>query len=65
MDIVGLTNLLSDLGALGVSVIIIWAFLTDRVVTKGRLTEMRDERDAVQTELDLERARHEYKRFEE
>lgn len=65
MDIVGLTNLLSNIGALGVSALIVWAFLTDRVVTKGRLQEMRDERDAVQRELDLERARHEYKRFEE
>ena len=63
MDIVGLTNLLSNIGALGVSLLIIWAFLTDRVVTRGRLDDMRDERDAVQAQLDLERARHERETF--
>jgi hypothetical protein len=59
MDIVGLTNLLSNIGALGVSALIIWALLRGWVVTKGRLDEMRDQRDLLQHELDVERARHE------
>jgi hypothetical protein len=60
MDIVGLTDLASDIGALGLSIIIIWALLTDRIVTRGRLDEMRQQRDSFHDELEIERARHEH-----
>jgi hypothetical protein len=58
MDIVGLTDLLSDIGALGVSVLVIWGLLTDRLVPRGRLDEMRTQRDKAEAALELERARH-------
>lgn len=59
MDLVGLTDLLSDIGALGVSALIIWALLTGRVVPRGQVDELRTDRDRIQAELDVERARHE------
>jgi hypothetical protein len=60
MDIVGLTDLASDIGALGISIIVIWALLTERLIPRGRLTEMRDDRDTLHHELEVERARHEH-----
>jgi hypothetical protein len=59
MDIVGLTDLASDIGALGISLLVIWGLLTDRLVTRGRLDDMREQRDQLHNELEVERARHE------
>jgi hypothetical protein len=60
VDIVGLTDLASDIGALGISLLVIWGLLTDRLMTKGRLDEMREQRDEFHAELQMERARHEH-----
>ena len=58
MDIAGLTDLAANIGALGVSILVIWGFLTERLIPRSRLDEMRDERDALHNELEIERARH-------
>ena len=47
MDIVGLTTIAGQIGALGISIIVIWALLTERLVPHGRLERHRAE------ELDL------------
>jgi hypothetical protein len=60
MDIVGLTDLASDIGALGISKIVIWGLLTERLIPRGRMNEMREERDRIAHELEVERARHEH-----
>ena len=59
MDIVGLTGIASEIGALGVSLIVIWALLTERLLPKGRLEDARHEHeldvarnDAMEARLD-------------
>lgn len=59
MDILGLTNLLAQIGALGVSALVIWGLLTERIVPKGRLEEERKRAEDCQRQLEVERARHE------
>lgn len=56
MDIVGLTTIAGQIGALGISIIVIWALLTERLVPHGRLEEAHQERDLERhraEELDL------------
>jgi hypothetical protein len=60
MDIVGLTDLASDIGALGISIIVIWGLLTERLIPRGRLLEMRQRCEDCDHELEVERARHEH-----
>lgn len=59
MDLVGLTNLARDVGILGISFLVIWALLTERLIPKARLDEMRQQRDDAMHELQRERDRHE------
>lgn len=59
MNFAALADLATQLGAFGVAVIVVWALMTERLVPRARLDEMRRERDELQTQLDLERARNE------
>lgn len=52
MDLSALASIASELGALGVSVLVLVAMLTERLVPKGRLDDMRKERDAAHERVD-------------
>jgi hypothetical protein len=60
MDLLGpIIQTLSDIGALGVAGIVIWAMVTERLVPKGRLDDKQKELDDCKEEMHLERARYE------
>lgn len=61
MDLVGLTDLASDIGALGISILVIWALLTERLIPRGRLDDKQRELDECHRANELERARHEHR----
>ena len=52
MDLGLLASIASELGALGVSVLVLAALMSERLVPKGRLDDMRRERDAADKRAD-------------
>lgn len=52
MDLASLASILAELGALGVSALVVIALMTERLVPKGRLDDMRTERDAAAKRAD-------------
>jgi len=62
MDVLQIADLASDLGVIGVCILVIWGLLTGRMVPKGHVDELRKEIDECHREIQLERARHDGRR---
>ena len=46
MDLASIATIIGQIGALGVSVLVLVAMISERLVPKGRLDDMRRDRDA-------------------
>jgi hypothetical protein len=57
MDLGQLAAVLSQLGAFGVAVFVLFAMLTERLVPRGRLDELRKRLDDCESELSIRRQR--------
>lgn len=52
MDLATLATIIGQIGALGVSVLVLVALMTERLVPRGRLDDMRRDRDACAKQVD-------------
>jgi hypothetical protein len=52
VDLSTVASIASELGALGVSLLVLVGLITERLVPKGRLDDMRRERDAADNRAD-------------